>query len=364
MRNKSISSFQSYNLWMMEEFDTFYLCVIFAPIVLGFLLFYLSQNNKQIQRNLYILSWNILFLFLLLSVVFAGGETYYRFFVDRTQGFGGYKLSERWGQRHYTFNNVQIRDNLNYSSQKEPTKNNRVSFVGDSFTEGLGIKNVDDRFANIIRKKYPEWEIHCLARRGRDTHTELRFLEFCKKNRYQFDFVVLCYCLNDIDYLVPEMKLMEEEANKKIQEAGYFERSSYFINTWIHAIMPEQSGYVKNYYTYLQQAYSNAIWKTQTDSLKALSQFVEKQGGQFLAVTFPFLNSPWKDYRFGFVHQEMDSLWKSEGIAHLDLLPLYRRYPAENLVVNSLDAHPNEFADSLAASSISTFLETHLKKNR
>ena len=142
----------------------------------------------------------------------------------------------------------------------------------------------------------------------------------------------------------------------------WFQRSSYFINTWIHAIMPEQSGYVKNYYTYLQQAYSNAIWKTQTDSLKALSQYLEKQGGQFLAVTFPFLNSPWKDYRFGFVHQEMDSLWKSEGIAHLDLLPLYRRYPAENLVVNSLDAHPNEFADSLAASSIATFLETHLKK--
>ena len=344
----------------MEEFDSFYLGVLIIPFFLGLTLYYFSLNRKHKKPIVYILFCNIIFTLLLISIVFLGGETYYRFFVDRTQGFGGVKLNERWGRRHYTFNNFRIRDNQDYFPKINPSKKQRISFLGDSFTEGLGIKNVDDRFTNIIRNTFPQWEIHCLAKRGRDTHSEYLFLDFARKNNYQFDYVVLCYCLNDIDYLVPEMKLIDKDANKSIKEAGYLEKNSYFIDTFIGNLKPSLSKNISNYYQYLQATYSNDIWKTQADSLKAISRLVEKNGGKLIAVSFPFLNTPWNQYQFEFVHKRLDSLWKSINVPHLDLLPEFKNHPAEKLVVNKFDAHPNELADSIAAKLIAKFLDANI----
>ena len=139
----------------MEEFDSFYLGILIIPFFLGSVLYYFSLYQKNTKPLTYLLSWNLIFTLMLTSIVFLCGETYYRFFVDRTQGFGGVKLNERWGRRYYSFNNLQIRDNQDYFQKRNPEKKQRISFLGDSFTEGLGIKNVDERFANIIRNHSP-----------------------------------------------------------------------------------------------------------------------------------------------------------------------------------------------------------------
>ena len=89
---------------------------------------------------------------------------------------------------------------------------------------------------------------------------------------------------------------------------------------------------------------------------------VEKNGGKLIAVSFPFLNTPWNEYQFGFVHKRLDSLWKSMHIPHLDLLPEFKKHPAEKLVVNKFDAHPNELADSIAAKLIGKFLYANIPK--
>jgi len=80
----------------------------------------------------------------------------------------------------------------------------RVTFVGDSFTAGFGLKNVEDRFVNRIRHVHPEWEVHAVAKPGLDTSTEVEIMHnLTVSNGYRLDLVVLVYQINDIGEVMP-----------------------------------------------------------------------------------------------------------------------------------------------------------------
>src|ERR1043166_10236465 len=93
---------------------------------------------------------NALVFCFLCSLGFLGGEIYYRFIYDTTDSFNYTKVSRRWQARHYQKNAQTVRDNVNYQLRIPPVKR-RITFIGDSFTAGHGVKNVEDRFANRNR---------------------------------------------------------------------------------------------------------------------------------------------------------------------------------------------------------------------
>lgn len=123
--------------------------------------------------------------------------------MDTTDSIGFTKLSERWVLRHWHTNGAGFRDNIECFPTIQHGKR-RVTFVGDSFTAGHGIKNVDARFANRLRALHPDWEVHLLANVGLDTGGEIVLLEKALSRDYQFDEVVLVYCLNDVGDLLSE----------------------------------------------------------------------------------------------------------------------------------------------------------------
>ena len=59
------------------------------------------------------------------------------------------------------------------------------------------------------------------------------------------------------------------------------------------------------------------------------------------------------------MHEELDRFWRQLGVPHLDLLPVYAGIPGQELVVNPYDAHPNEYANRLAAKAVGKFLFTN-----
>ncbi|MCH8330053.1 MAG: hypothetical protein IH946_01520 [Bacteroidetes bacterium] len=149
-----------------EYLDLFYLILVLIPGLLLAILILIIRKKKLTEADrINIITWNLVMLLLILSVAFLGGETYYRFFVDTTDSFGLNMITKRWAERYYQFNNLQARDNIDYEMKIEPGKR-RITFIGDSFTAGHGIKSVDNRFANIIRKTYSELEVHVLAGNG------------------------------------------------------------------------------------------------------------------------------------------------------------------------------------------------------
>lgn len=333
------------------------LLFVMLPIVL---LIFTRQFFRQVrpqmsgQRIRSLVFGNTLVLLLLLSVLTLGGEVYFRFFYDSTDSFGLCKTTQRWFARHFERNATGFRDSANYMPTVEPGKR-RVSFFGDSITAGHGIADVEDRFANIIRATNPNLEIHVLAQCGLDTGKQLELVHFLPESGYETDIVVLVYFLNDISDITPEW----QEIGKRLYESpspGFLVSNSYLFDTINARLRMAREPGVSDYYSFVRDAYEGSVWDRQKDRLTNFRDTVAANGGTFYVVTFPFLHALGDDYAYRDIHKKLNSLWLDLDVPHLDLLRVFEGMDAEDLVVSSRDAHPNESAHALAAREISTFL--------
>ena len=344
----------------MKEFDFLYVLVILLPCVLGVFLLWLYKSKKIWNSNskLFITGWNFLLTLVLLSVLFFIGESYFRFFVDSTDSFALSKLSQRWMARHYSPNNFSARDNIDYNLAIAKGKR-RVTIIGDSFTAGHGIKNVGDRYGNLLRKSFPELEVHVLAINGASSFTGLEMLHKLEKDNYQFDIILLAYCLNDIDYLMPETQEVFQRIYDFDKTLGYLGKESYLINTLKFRVFAMKDENFLNYSDFVLKAYSNETWVKHKNMLNKIQKFSEDKSSAFAVVTFPFLQVTRSEYSFFGVHQKLNDFWVSQNVMHLDLLETFEPLMGNRLTVNKYDAHPNELANKLAAQKIGAFLKTN-----
>jgi hypothetical protein len=342
---------------------TFALYLIGPPLagelILLFLLFRSGVGREGRTGGLRILAVNVVSVILLLGLMFAGGEIYYRYVYDTTDSLAYTKVTRQWVERYYVENAAGFRDNIQYSLSVEPGRR-RISFLGDSFTAGHGIKSVEDRFPNILRREHPEWEVHVLARFGADTGAELLTLKKCVDDGYQFDQVVLVYCLNDVSDLMPEWTEALDRIREDEKRGGWLRQHSFFLDIIYHRLRAASDPKMKHYYDFVQDGYRGAAWEEQKKRLTLLRDLVQAHGGRLLVVTFPFLQSIGPDYKYQFIHDELNEMWSGLGVPCLDLLPVFTSWPADKLTVNRYDAHPDEFANAIAAERIGSFLQSNL----
>jgi lysophospholipase L1-like esterase len=306
-----------------------------------------------------LVSGNLLVLLVLLSLGILGGEVYYRFFCDTTDGLGYTKLNQRWFERHWQLNSADFRDNSTYTLSLTPGQR-RVTFLGDSFAAGHGVKDVDDRFANRIRRAHPEWEVHVLAQPGYDTHDEIEQLQNSLSQHYQLDTVVLVYCLNDVVDMFPEWAEAVLRVRAQAAQSGWLVRNSYLVNTLYYRLFAPRDADAKRYFEFIAEGYRGAHWTQQQQRLKTLRDLVQSHGGRLLVVTFPFFQGLGAQYPYQSMHDQLAQCWRALGVPELDLLTVYRNIPTGKLVVNRHDPHPNEYANALAADAIGKFLKEQL----
>jgi len=333
------------------------------PVAIGFcaLRFFrrLSRRGQAIRWPA-LLAGNVLILAVLLSLLFLGFETYYRFVCDRTDAMGNTLVSTAWYKKYFHTNSLGLRDNIEYPMTRTPGKR-RITFVGDSFTAGFGVKNVEDRFVNRIRRAHPEWEVHAAAKPGLDTSTEIDLLHtLTVSNHYQLDVVVLVYQINDIGEVMPGWVQEYRKMMADNFRNGWLCQNSYFVNLFYHRWQLRQNSFMRKYFDEVEAAYGGRLWEVEKMGLSAFPNLTRMRGGQLLlVVTFPYLDQA---TRFKSVHEQLDRYWKENGIAHLDLLPIFSNLPAATLVANPHDAHPNEYAHQLAAQAIDEFLKRELSR--
>jgi hypothetical protein len=294
---------------------------------------------------------------LCVAVALLGLEVFYRFVYDATDSFALSKTSQRWFERHYEENSWHVRDDVDYQDARTSGRH-RVTFLGDSFTNGHGVADVDRRFANLLRATHPEWEVHVLARDGLDTGAELTLLARKLGDGYQTDDLVLVYCLNDIGDLIPEWRRTVDALYAEQAGAGFFVRNSYAINFLYFRWRSRSSPEIMGYYPQLVAAYASPRWQVQSNRLRLLATLADAHGVHLSVVIFPFLQLLGPDYPFREAHARLDALWTALGVAHIDLLPVFAGHAPETLMVNRYDAHPNETAHALAAQAIDDLLRT------
>jgi lysophospholipase L1-like esterase len=332
-----------------------FLLIAAVPAAGVILLFRRQMRAKTSPRWPALVAGNLLVLLMMVSGGFLVMETYYRFWHDKTDAMGLALVSQAWSARHYHTNALGLRDDIEYPRTIPPGLR-RVTFVGDSFTAGYGLENVNDRFANILRPAHTNWEVHAVAKPGLDTSTEVETMHnLTVISGYQVDYVVLVYQINDIGELMPGWV---EGYKRMISDRFYRSwlcQNSYSVNLFYLRWLLSRSAYMRKYYDEVELAYKGPLWETEKLGLLAFANMTRIRGGKLLVVTFPYMENP---NRFRLVHEQLGDYWKSQGVPHLDLLPTFSQIPSSRLVVNAHDTHPNAYAHGLAARAIDAFL-TH-----
>lgn len=357
--------FAAWEIYWNRSDDVMLAVLLFLPVqsVFAAWIFFRWARHRAVPSTWsQILLGNGLLLLCLVTGALAAGELYFRFSFDTTDSIAYTKASKRWMKRYYQHNKAKFRDNIEYALAIAPGKR-RVSFLGDSFTAGHGIKDVENRFSNRLRALHPEWEIHVLAGNGLDTGAELAFLDGYTDRGYQVDQVVLVYCLNDINDLLADWMANLDKIANQIAARPQICDDSYLLDTLYYRLVIARLPWIRNYFSYVRDAYHGEKWEQQKQRLRRLREIVEHRGGKLSVLTFPFLNALGPNYEYQFVHDELNAFWREENVPHLDLLPVFQGMKPAELTVNAFDAHPNERANAIAAEKLDAFLREVTRTN-
>ena len=329
-----------------------------SGIVSLFLLLTQLRRRKQLRRRLHVVRAGLSLWCLLAALTTC--EFAFAVWYDQTDSIMLTNASKRWVDIHVTYTRDEFRDDRRPSDslQTQPKDGRRrIVFAGDSFTFGHGIRNVDDRFSNLVRSKLelqasgPCDVINVgLLGAGIDRISEVVHKQF--RAGLSADTVVYVYCLNDIERLNPEL------ADELFWDIGrsnpsfFLFRDTYFFNFLYFRFRQYRLPAIRNYYGFVDELYDSEHFETLGGKITRFRNICSAYGAELRIAVFPFVHNLGPDYPFLDAHEKLAQFCQSQSIPVLDLEPVLRPYSPAKLMVNRYDAHPNEFANQLVADAM------------
>jgi GDSL-like Lipase/Acylhydrolase family len=242
----------------------------------------------------------------------------------------------------------------------------RVVVIGDSFTEGMGVKE-EDTYARVLHRlldtgaEAGRWEVFNCGRRGYDFPAIHDLFETVLA--FAPDVVVYGMVLNDAvrsdafqarqsylnDWILDRGRMFRDEDDGRrlrpldlrllafVRDRLETRRVGLDTTRWYHDMYgdPNREGWLQT------QAY-----------LRDMNQKAQARGGRFLVASWPLLVGLEGRYPFADVSETIARFCLSAGIARHDLLSALQGRPDASLWVHPVDHHPNETAHRLAAESL------------
>lgn len=325
--------------------------VIWLVLAAGAFLFVRASRGKSGRVRL--VAGNALVFGAILWTVVLAAETYLRYVYDRTDSYGLTLTNWSWFGRHVDFNGGGFRD-VEWSAEKRPGTE-RIACIGDSFTMGWGVPDVHDAFpqriASALQARAPgRFEVRNYGVAGYTTGHELSLIEQAVPGA-QFDRVILGYCLNDPDDLLPPDRWFDRD---KAPRVPLLKPTTSFVADflWFRLVLADDP-HIRDYYAYGREAYEDPqIWARQCERFRLIAMRCRAASVRLVVVVFPFLHDWGPSYRFDGCHDRVVEAWQKLGVQVIDLREAYRGIPGSELVANRLDAHPNARAHEIAARTI------------
>ena len=256
------------------------------------------------------------------------------------------------------FNSLHFRD-----AEFEPKRPGsvRVLVLGDSFTEGQGVREPDS-YARVLESLLNQapgsrYEVRNCGRRGAD-FPEL-FQTFQELLRFDPDVVIYGMVLNDVER-TPSLDALYPALNdwiidRRARLAGSAPegwRSSLldFVAERLESRRIDRQA--RRWYGDLYAEANADGWRKTRGYLKRMDAEMRGRGGRFLVALWPLLVSLEADYPFEAVHRRVSEACAGLGIGFVDLLPELRGAQSAALWVHQTDMHPNERAHRLAAARL------------
>jgi len=275
-----------------------------------------------------------------------------------TQGFPTYSTAF-WARRHVRLDRDGFR--LPAGTQAPEPGARRLVLMGDSYAFGVGIARTEERFgerlvSGLNAATNARWELVNLSRSDQDTQQELQVLRAAipRIEPGPNDVVMLLYVFNDIDYLAP---VIERTALTEVPH-GVLGRLNIerllFVNSFLFQelyVRWRHAGFRLGYGGMARDPYADTMLVARhLRDVCALVELAEKNGSVAAVVPFDVATvlSPTYAARMdGFTRQAED-----EGIPVWRVDQAFAGRPYAALTINSLDGHPNELANRLAAEAL------------
>jgi lysophospholipase L1-like esterase len=324
---------------------------IWFAILLGTWIFFRRTRGRTGLVRL--VAGNALVLLSFLWTAVLAGETYLRYFCDFTDQYGLTLTNFAWFRRHIILNSAGCRDR-EFRHEKAPGVT-RVACVGDSFTMGWGVPDPADAFPQRIGKALEarapgKFEVWNVGFTGATTGHEAGVIDSMAV-RDSIDRIVLGYCLNDPDDLLPHDRWFIREKEPRPPVVGT--TTSFLADyLWFHLRLRDDPR-VRGYFDWEIEAYEDPrVFGAQCDRFKRIADTCKRASIRLDVVVFPFFSDWGEKYRFDSCHDRVAGAWKRLGVDVIDLREAYRGIPAADLYVSRFDGHPNARAHDIAARTI------------
>lgn len=271
------------------------------------------------------------------------------------------------GRIVYKYNDRGFRD-VNRRVEN-PLRKPRIVVLGDSVTEGYGVKDGSFFAAYIESNLGGSHEVVNIAAGGLNTPQEAH-LFMLEGVQYRPKLLVLNLTLNDCDFYSNYRAGLRHADDRESRidllnlsvTPGFksFLKSSallFFVKTKIEHISGLLKGGPKtDYYTALWSKPENRQ-KIQT-GFGQLAALRQEHGFEVVVMIWPVL-ADYQQYRFGEVHQWIQKEAGSRGFAVIDLLPRFSKVSYRDLQVTSEDnVHPNDRGHKIAADAFLAWFRT------
>jgi len=245
----------------------------------------------------------------------------------------------------------------------------RVVLLGDSFTEGQGVKESDTTArrlqALLSASGDRRWEVLNCARRGADFPSLHKMFE--KVLPFEPDVVVHAMVLNDPerskefearrgpldDWILDRRRLLAGQASD--HPSPFRPRLADFVGDRVQAWRVGRE--TTRWYLDLYGPANQEGWARTQDDMRDMDRRLRERGGHFLVASWPLLVDL-DAYPFVAADEAIARFCAGAGIPRVDLRLALRGHPAESLWVHPVDHHPNEIAHRLAAEALAEPVRT------
>lgn len=243
-----------------------------------------------------------------------------------------------------------------------PKSGPRIVAIGDSFTEGQGVRE-DDTWAEQLEALMGQEVINC-GRRGHDFPDIHEFFE--RQLPLAPDVVVYAMTLNDAqqseafhdeqdflnDWILDRRRMFQDAPKHRpfwssriwafVEERAEARRVGEETTRWYNAMYDEPNG---------------EGWAATIDHVAAMHETMQERGGRFLVAMWPLFVSLEGEYPFAEVHARIADAFRERGVAVVDTLEVFRGEQSAELWVHPADRHPNERAHAMFAQQVHAALE-------
>jgi hypothetical protein len=291
-----------------------------------------ASRGREVARGLLISYVFVLF-------VAAGFESYFRFFyADSYYPFGLTLASQNWLSWYGQYNTEGFRDREWHDDELGGRR--VILAIGDSFTEGWGVRDLADRFPDVLGGYLgDQYAVINLGRAGTDTAAQEQVLSdyLAAHPDREPDVIIWQYFLNDIERrAVP----VQGEFILPLPERPALVGDSHLLDYLFWQVARSQVGSVQSFINYEYAAYDNSvIWDVHRQDLESLVAYTRTLNARLIVVIFPQLQDVMGSIPYVDRVEQAISAAGEQNI--LKLFDAAAAYEIQDLIVSAYDAHPS-----------------------